>query len=79
MLLFWGGAFLNVFFLRLTLKGTVAVAGGEVEEEDLPVVSFSPRERERGGRQVVSPFNVLRLLISTCRFEKRRVRPHETT
>ena len=45
------------------IKEEVVVAGGVLEEEDLPVVSFRP---ERGLRQVVNPFNVPRLLIYAC-------------
>lgn len=39
------------------------VAGGVLEEEDLPVVSFRP-ERRLG--QVVNSFNVLKLFICAC-------------
>lgn len=39
------------------------MAGGVLEEEDLPVVSFRP---ERGLGQVVSPFNVPKLFICAC-------------
>lgn len=52
-----------------TLKGEVAVAGGALEEEDLPVVSFRP---ERGLGQVVRPFNVAKLFICACGSETGR-------
>lgn len=45
------------------IKGEVVVAGGVLEEEDLPVVSFRP---ERGLGQVVNPFNVPKLFICAC-------------
>lgn len=45
------------------IKGEVVVAGGVLEEEDLPVVSFRP---ERGLGQVVNSFNVPKLFICAC-------------
>lgn len=53
----------GIFSELPNIKGEVVVAGGVLEEEDLPVVSFRP---ERGLGQVVSPFNVPKLFICAC-------------
>lgn len=53
----------GIFKELANIKGEVAVAGGVLEEEDLPAAPFRP---ERGLGQVVSPFNVSELFMSAC-------------
>lgn len=53
----------GIFKELANIKGEVAVAGGVLEEEDLPAAPFRP---ERGLGQVVNPFNVSELFMSAC-------------
>lgn len=53
----------GIFKELANIKGEVVVAGGVLEEEDLPAAPFRP---ERGLGQVVNPFNVSELFMSAC-------------
>lgn len=53
----------GIFKELANIKGEVVVAGGVLEEEDLPAAPFRP---QRGLGQVVNPFNVSELFMSAC-------------